>query len=797
LLLTAVSIAWILGIFLGYQLTLSPVFLTVGIIPLPFIFFFRKDRKILVSLSLTVISLISGILVSQSGEETPSLSGFYNKQVEITGTVTRPPEKSDTTTHIELSVEEIILDGSAFESNAKILLFLPHYPEYSYLDTLRITGTPQNPPVFSGFDYQAYLAQQDIYAVMYYPEITGVEPHNGFSLKKSIYTLRENLADVLKASLPEPQAALAQGIVLGIRSSIPDDLRQELSVTGTAHLLAISGINLSIIAAMLISIGIWLFGRRYYLYVWPSLALIWFYAVLVGFQPPVVRAAVMASVFLLAEVAGRQKRTLVVLCFSAAVMTVFDPGILRSLSFQLSFFSMMGIVTISPYLQQAGDKLIYSRLLEESAPAKFAVMIKDSLAVSLAAVLAIWPLIAYHFGIISLAGPVCTLLIAPVLAPIIVFGSLAAFAGLVFVPLAQVLGWIAWLFLSYMLVIINIFASFSISAVNSVNLHPAAAIAYYAVFILLVFFQSNYRLLRSSLTPLLNKFKENLSDPDFTSRKSVTAISLGLAAAALLTTFAAVAMPDDDLHVAFLDVGQGDAVFIRYKHQTVLIDGGPEPQKLILELGEQMPFWERNIDLVVLTHPHDDHINGLVEVLDRYRVEQVLSPAFTETSGTIDEWYRLIAEKNITLTSGHAGERIDLENGVFFEVLSPPPVLNPESSIDNNGLVMRLQYENISFLFTADTGKTVEDNLITQRSNLESTVLKAAHHGSSTSTSQIWLNVVDPQVCVISVGENNTYGHPNEEVLERLSGIDLYRTDLNGTIEFTTDGTNLWVKTEK
>jgi len=236
--------------------------------------------------------------------------------------------------------------------------------------------------------------------------------------------------------------------------------------------------------------------------------------------------------------------------------------------------------------------------------------------------------------------------------------------------------------------------------------------------------------------------------------------------------------------------------------QNILIDGGPDPQKINLELGEKLPFWDRTIDLVVCTQPQADHVTGLVDVLQRYKVKQVLEPGVSYNSSIYQVWCNLVEEKQIKRNTAQAGQRIDLGNGIEMEVLNPPATLYEGTShdVDNNGVVLRLSWGKVSFLFTADIREEVEFELIGQRANLKSTVLKVAHHGSKTSTTSQLLAAVDPEVAVISVGADNTFGHPSPEVVERLIdrlGEDnVYRTDEDGTIEFITDGEKLWVRVE-
>ncbi len=273
---------------------------------------------------------------------------------------------------------------------------------------------------------------------------------------------------------------------------------------------------------------------------------------------------------------------------------------------------------------------------------------------------------------------------------------------------------------------------------------------------------------------------------------------------AILLWLVTLTMPDDKLHVSFFDVGQGDAILIQTpSHQNILIDGGPDPQKINLELSKKLPFWDRTIDLMISTQPQADHITGLVEILQRYKVKQVLEPGVSYNSSIYQEWLKLVDEGQIKHEIARAGQVIDLGNGIKLEVLNPPTKLLQGTShdVDNNGVVIKLSWGKVSFLFTADIREEAEFELIRQRANLRSTVLKVAHHGSKTSTSPQFLAAVDPELAVISVGADNPFGHPGSEVVERLVdrlGADkVYLTSENGTIEFITAGEKLWVRVER
>jgi len=801
------SCAWVVGIYLGAKFALPLALILIGLIPLPLFFFFPQHRKAIILIAICLIALFGGAFCYRaslpSGDE--SCLQFYNDQeVEIKGVINADPEVRDKSTHIRLSATEIKQDNGWQEVSGDALLFVPRYPAYEYGDVLQVKGKLEIPPELDDFDYKGYLEHQGIYSTMLYPEIEILERGKGVKPLEWVYSLRNGLSQTLTEVLPEPQASLAQGIILGKRGTIPPSVKADFARTGTAHLLAISGLHLSIIAGILLSIGIWLFGRRRHLYIWLALGIIWLYALITGMHPPVVRGAIMASLFLSAKLLGRQRTAITSLAFAAAIMVGIDPQILWGASFQLSFLAMAGLIFLAPPLQALGRKAVNTTIGEEGVGGALANIVTDSFSVTLAAIIAVWPVVAHYFGIVSFVAPLATLLALPALPGIIVAGALAGLIGLAALPVAQAIGWLAWLFTSYMLLIVSGFASLPISAIEVGSVDPALIVVYYSVLATAIWLGSNRGRLSNRMSQATTWVKSGASkSSDFFSRLPKRWVMPPLLVLAILASVAAATMPDDELRVSFLDVGQGDAILIQKGNQQVLVDGGPSPQAITLELGDRMPFWDRTIELVISTHPHSDHLAGLLEVLQRYQVEQVLYPDLDDLdyeSPLYEEWLELVEEKDIPCTPAQAGQQIDLGDGVIITVLNPPmPLLTgTESDIDSNGVVLRLSMGRASFLLAADIGQEAEFALIEQRADLVSSVLKVAHHGSYTSTTPEFLAVANPQVAVISVGEDNLFGHPSREVVERLEeklgSENIFRTDEQGTIEFITDGERLWVR---
>ena len=610
------------------------------------------------------------------------------------------------------------------------------------------------------------------------------------------------MGKTLAEVLPEPQASLAQGIVLGLRSNIPTGLKENFSRTGTAHLLAISGLHLSIVAGIFLSLGLWLFGRRRFFYIWLALGIVWLYALMTGLHAPVVRGAIMASLFLSAELLGRQRSAITALAFAAALMVAISPQVLWTASFQMSFLAMTGLILIFPKLQPLGRRAVRATLGENGKLAAGANFLSDGFSVSLAAILATWPLIAYYFGIVSFVGPLATLLALPALPGIIITGALTGGLGLIIPIAAQATGWLAWLFLSYLLLVVNAFAALPISALEAGTGNTLLVWIYYPALATALWLHSQ----RDKLAEVIPRATASLKT-GMTSKVNwhlpAKWVIPPLLIIAVLLSLTAAAMPDDKLHVSVLDVGQGDAILIQTPaRQDILIDGGPDPQAVILELGRKMPFWDRTIDLVILTHPHADHVTGLIEVLKRYRVKQVLYPDLDYDSPTYQAWLKLIDSQDIKITIARTGQRINLGGGAVARVITPSLSTSlDEYGIDNQGVVLELAMAKINFLLTADIGYERELELISQRDISPCTVLKVAHHGSDTSTTAEFLATASPRLAVISMGTDNRFGHPSPEVIARLEALvgpeRIFRTDEHGTVEFITDGKRLWVRVER
>jgi len=254
---------------------------------------------------------------------------------------------------------------------------------------------------------------------------------------------------------------------------------------------------------------------------------------------------------------------------------------------------------------------------------------------------------------------------------------------------------------------------------------------------------------------------------------------------------------DNILQVSFLNVGQGDAIFIEAPNgRQVLIDGGPDAS-VLEKLGELMPFYDRSIDLIILTHPHSDHLAGLLSVLEYFNIGHILINNTKEDTAIYNKWQELINQKNIPVTIAQTDQEVILQNIDKPNEISLKIFSNYSNDTNNSSIVTQLNYLESEFLLTGDIEKETENILLQNNFDLESDILKIAHHGSKSSSQKNFLEAINPDIVIISVGQNNRYNHPHKSVLERLKNLDIYRTDLDGTINILTDGFEFDIKTER
>ncbi len=706
-------------------------------------------------------------------------------EVRFRAIVDDEPQQRTTSTAYRLAVKKRWESGVWRHASGAVLMTAAGHTELEYGDLVEISGELTKPPILDGFDYREYLARQGIGSLIAYPEIEIIASDQGSSLKSSLISIRADLEQSLESALPQPEASLSAGILLGSRQSLPRDLRNDMDATGTSHLVAVSGQNITILAASVIAALAWLLGRR--IACWAALLAVLAYAVFVGAEPSVIRAAIMGAIFIFSIAVGRQNSGWVALFVAAAGMTALDPQIAHDVSFQLSLAAVLGLVVLATPLRERIEIILDRspalRHFPLSRPAT------DLLVMSLASIALTLPITAVNFHQVSIVAPLTNLFTVPAFVLVAATSGLVALAGLISPGAADALAWLAWPPAAYMVSTIQAFASLPAASIRLDGVATLHAVAYYAILAVATFW------LRRPLVRL-----PELPTPPLPARRglSVAGLILVLALSSLLVWLAASPAQSGRLSVTVLDVGQGDAILVETPSgNRVLVDGGPGEAVLQAALGRHLPFYDRRIDLVTLTHPQADHAGGLPAVLEQYGVGAVLGSSTEPQSAAGDHWREVLAASRTPVIEATRGMAFDVGDGAILTVISPP-TLSPHQSANLNdaSIVLRLTYGSFSMLLTGDIGSEAEYGMERLGAGLQSTVLKVAHHGSRTSTSADFLSLVDSSVAVISVGKDNRFGHPAPEVLERLEDQAVYRTDQSGDVTVSTDGHKVWVSTQ-
>lgn len=735
----------------------------------------------------------------------PSSAAFDRQapQVTLTGYINSYPLVSDTKQRLQVVAQTIQLaSGEVADAQGAVSLSTGIRQRYAYGQPVRLMGRLVTPPDFEDFSYREYLARKGVHSLFYSTQIELLPGElQGSWLNRQLYAFRARGESLLNRLLPEPYAALANGMLLGIEAGIPDDLYEQFNLTGTSHTIVISGSNVQIIAALFMALGQRLFGRKRA--IWPTLAGIVCYALLVGGDAAVLRAAGMGALFVIATHLGRTSTAIMSLAVACWLMTLQNPLTFWDVGFQLSSAATAGLILFSNDVTSAFSKLwpgfSGGHLLADAAQGSIAGKAKgllagflqDGLLVTIAANLTTLPLVIYYFGRFSAVSFLTNLIVSPVQGFIMIWGSIAIVVG--------VLGltWVAWLLLlvPWLSLVWTVFtvqwtANLPYASWEIVGYTLWMLMGTYGVLMLIYWREALWRSVKNGIEMGRRQLLALLAGP-------VTAGTLCVAS--LVVWGGVLSQPDGRLHVYFLDIGQGDGIFIETPSgRQLLIDGGSSPQALFSELGAVMPFWDRTIDWLVLTHPDGDHMHAQVEVPQRFAITGALDTVVSQQNPDAEVWRAAMQAANAEVVLQQAGGWLDLGDGVSLWVLWPPPGGFIADDIDNeNSIVLKLVYGNFSVLLTGDAGLPSEDAMLKQGLALAATVLKVGHHGSTTSTGRDFLAAVDPIAAVIQVGAENRYGHPAPEVVEALAGRLVLRNDLQGRVHLWSDGAQMWADVER
>lgn len=693
------------------------------------------------------------------------------------------------------------LDGSGIVVAAT----LPWYPEVVPGDRIRTSGAIEPPPAT---DYATYLARVGAAGTLRAGALSLLPPDPGPA--RWLEGLRRGAASDIDRAVPEPEAGLADGILIGLRDRVDRDLAAAFTTAGASHVVAISGWNIAIVATTLGALAGGLGRRRRSVLTGLAIAA---YVLFVGPSPSVMRAGAMAGLALLARELGRPSRAAAAMGWAVVGLLLVDPAWIDDAGFRLSVLATAGLM--------AWGTPLAARLAGPS-PGRLRAWLAESMGVSLAAQAATLPVILLEFGRLSLVAPLVNLGVVPLVAPAMAAGAIALVAGGLAsfgLPgaIATIGGLPAWVLLGAIVTMVRTGASVPLA---SVTLDPpwdgVAAVVSALAILLVARHRSRAGSLAAGLARLLAaalgrhaRTSGPAPVPSAHRRGSRTRPARGprIAAAALAAATICLALaishrPDGATRVTMLDVGQGDAILVESSRGgRMLVDGGPDPGRLMIALDEHLPAWDHRIDILVLTHPHEDHVGGLAELLSRYRVGRIYEPGMIGPGPGYAAWAAILGHGGRPHGMLSTGDRLSLDD-IRFRVLWPDPGRVPEhpadggTAINNVSIVLLGEVGGQRFLLAGDIEEEVDPELLT-RGLPHVDLLKVAHHGSKTSSTQAFLDAVHPRVAVVSVGLGNPYGHPAPATIDRLRTVaqQTYRTDRDGTVEVRLDGASLHVQT--
>jgi competence protein ComEC len=700
---------------------------------------------------------------------------FYNDRdydLLITGTVIEPPDYRDNYTNLRLSVSAVDTGDGDLEASGLLLVRVSNNQTFHYGDRLRLRGKLQTPPENEEFSYRDYLASQHIHSYMSSAEVTVLPDRGGNPISSALYALRDESLDNIYRMFPDPESSLLAGILLGVDTGLTRELQQAFKNTGTAHIIAISGFNISIIAGIFFAFFSRFLGERRGAVV--AILGIALYTFVVGADAAVVRAAIMGSLALFAKQIGRRQFALNTLLAVAFLMTVVNPLFVWDVGFQLSFFATLGLILYADPFSQFADRII-RQIFPASTAERLVELFSELVLLTLAAQLTTIPIMAYHFQRISLVSFIANPFILPAQPAVMILGGLAVLLSLVWFPLGQLMAWIVWPFVVYTIRMVELFDRVPHGTLFLGKLSIWFVILFYAALLFVTFGGSQLKAWTHSLRR--DQFKVPAGS-------GIIVLALGL----LLIWRVAVSIPDRLLHVTFLDVGSADAVLIETPSgKFILVNGGPSVTTLSDELGRRVPTFNRKLDWLVVAATEEDQVAALPRVIERYPPDDVLWSGNVEGSFSARVLADFLTLQDIPVTIAEPEQVLDLGNGATLQVLAVGP----------RGSVLLLEYKNFRGLLPIGMSFEAMDELRNGASIGPVSVLSLADSGYAPSNPPEWINNLNPELILLSVEAGDKDGMPDAEVLETIKDYSLLRTDESGWVEISTNGEQMWVNVER
>ena len=757
-----------------------------------------------------ILFFMLGVMRYQAVDNLSSndIYNFAGSEVKVTGTIREQPRirlnADDTysvlyTVDIETitkSQEEIAVTGglninARYKSQNSVPAALIGYKISTY-GTIRKPINYNNP---GQLDIVTMLKSNGITASLSAGkmgvEIEYIEGTLWTKFLRKMAAIREHYKDSMRQVMSNEDAAAIFAMLFGGYEGLKPELTDSFVTTGIVHILSVSGSHMSLLAAT----TAWIcnfFGWRRWIKISIGLIVILTYTVLSGFIFPVIRSAFMGFLVFFATSSGKydssSRRSLTII---AMFILLYSPLALFHISFQLSFLATAGLIYLSPqiieFLTKGADLKIklYEKVFNPRL--KLSYFLSTSFACTVSALLFSQPIIAWYFNQLSISSLLANLIVIPILELIIIFGLFAGILGLIVPPLAKIVFLIDSLMFGTAYELNKMIAALPMSNVY----FPTINFAWSAIYYVVILFVIQKQKVKESI---INWCRDNIKIV-----QSICALII------LVITFNVgiyITKPPE-MQVHFIDVHQGDSALVitPHGHAMMFDTGGVREHTFDIGGRVDVPYLHHygitKLDYIFLTHAHEDHAAGAGSIVKMVEVDNIITANEPKSDYAASMAISEVSPKLDNLRSAKEGEVYDID-GVKVEVLFAPKMAGVATGNEVSN-VYKVTFGNVSFLFTGDLIKENEAVILREHKDIKSTVLKVGHHGSKTSSSNEFVEAVNPLYAIFCVGANNTFGHPRPEVVELMEevGAKIYRTDKNGAIVFTTDGVNVKVETNR
>lgn len=715
-----------------------------------------------------------------------SFEKIYPEEKEISflcEIIKEKEEKDYYDKYIVKVIENCELDKSR---NTKLILYLKKDNKYNVGDILKIKGNFEKAEIarnYKGFNYRRYLKQNKIYGIVFAQNIQYVKQRKDlyFILAK----IRNSIENKINILYKDEYAHFLGSLLIGDKSELNDEIIENFQNSSVSHILAISGLHISfIVYGLKVILEKTLKSKKIKECLITGFLIVFLF--ITGKSVSCTRVVIMNIYSLFASLLYRKNNFYINFILSLIFIIVLNPYNIFSVGMWLSFAGTLGIVIVDNLLYKVLKKRIRRKLKNEL---KFDFILKN-FCITVSAQILIFPITIYVFNSYSINFFLSNIIISFFIGYIIAIGYISVFISYIFYPFSKILSYLETNIINIIFVITGFISKLPLSKIYVKTPNLNIIIFYYFIFILFLFmFKRN----KMHILKILISKKIKFSNIIKLNKLVLNKILIIFVICVIITNYN---IPNLKLNIFFIDVGQGDSTLIvTPSGKRIIIDGG-EGNSEKYDYGKNVLFpylLDRKIneiDYLIISHADSDHIGGLIYILENMKVKKILIGVQPEISDQLQDFVSIANKKKVKIITLKKGDEIEIDKNIKIDVLWPDNNnLIYENILNNNSLVFKLIYNNFSMLFTGDIEKIAEEKITKIYSDkiLNSNIIKLPHHGSKTSSISNFIDEVNPQIALIGVGKNNKFGHPSNEVINRLEkrNIKIYRTDQMGEISIT------------